>query len=867
MNPAYFLVRWLTTLFANEFELPDLARVWDRIISLYPSPTASADEALSPVLGHLLDLSLALILLRRSTLISPFANPLATLQDLQVSGEAVDRLLASSWDIRERRLGRLPPGGHHHSTSSVGSVPGSPARAGTWRDKVNRLSAQAQAAAAQKAPVAKGWGAKWWNGAGAAEAKEGEAVSTAHASEFDLDETGSVASSSAISAAPSSTAGFGFAHGRPGSISLSHPPGSPTKASRGATSDDLTIVDGKRLPPPPARIDEREMLAALIEEQLPRTPAWESDSDSSEDGPNLAERAKTSWSGFRDRLAASDAAAALSMRATNLQIQAQLRADELAKSRERLGDSDAAAKLARATTNAAIKAQIMRDQLADQGTGFDRIKQNAVAAAGRLRASTGAELGATPARPGSPVNEPFTPPGFGRSPSLSAFPESPSGAGMVRQGSSGPKPLLLSGSARRASNVSIDGREALAGSHSRRSSINRSPTLVRSPPPRGTDSVSPLGWSRNGPTSPSTIASYAPQTSSLASPSPRVGYHGAHGRSTSGADGIVSPQFSRPVSQVLQDDNDAQPSPIGRRGSTELAQSRSREREPLSPIMQEPSPVVPKGFGLPSTDAEGPAQTAHDSLALVSPPVLPAPVPAPPVSNGHRAGSPVEMGFAIPMTESTDRPRYEVPQYDEYKYEYEGEEEKEEEEEELEQVASPVQHAQRELDRVTLVDSPLSPVSGSGSSTAPTSARPLSGASSNGGIRAVSPEDRFSIPSSRSAAAARADSSSTSSPTPSRHSSRSSAHQPPSAQADVHPDDQVIGIIAGADDQALSRDSSLTGGAQGIQRSRVVRRPAVGAGGRRQKSVASVVSLEGTGAGVRRERFTGAVAGNGAEEA
>lgn len=871
VNPAFFLVRWLTTLFANEFDLPDLLRVWDRLVSLYPSPSPSPsappDEALSPVLGHLLDLSLAAVIMRRSTLMSPFANPLSTLQDLEVSGEAVDRLLASAWEIRERRLGRAPMQNGHRAASSFGSAAGSPAKAGTWRDKVNRLSAQAQAqvAAAQSGPAAKGWGAKWWSGAGTAQGGDESAVSAAHASEFDLDETASIASSSAVSNGRSSVGGLGFGNGgRPGSISLSHPPGSPVKASRGATSDDLTIVDGKRLPPPPARIDERDTLEALIEEQLPRTPAYESDSESGDDEPGLANRAATGWAGFKERLAASDAAAALSMRATNLQIQAQLRAEELAKSRERMTDSDAAAQLAKATTNAAIKAQIVRDQLAEQGKGFDRLKQNAVAAAGRLRASTGAEVGGTPARPGSPVNEPFTPPGFGRSPSVSGFPESPSGVGMARQASSGPKPLLLSGSARRASNVSVDGREALASSHSRRSSMNRSPTLARSPPPRGTDSVSPLSWSRGpggGAISPSSQATtHAPRSSSLASPPPRVAFHG---RTLSGAsEGIVSPQFARMPSQVLhQDERESFPPVAGRRGSVEdvgssaLAQSRSREREPLSPIMQEPSPVPPRGFEPSEAFGEPverrPSPPLQREEALVTAPVLPEPVPAP-APSGRRARSPVEMGFAIPMSESTDGPRYEEPRYDE-----EQEEQEQGGQEEREAVPSPVQSIQRELHRVSLVDSPISPHSGSGTSTAPTSARPLSGSSFTGGIRAVSPDNRFSVPSSRSAAAAaaRADSPSarSASTTPSRHSSRSSAHR--HAPAEGHPDDEVV-APDGGEDMPLSRDPSLTGG---IQRRGIVRRAGVGAGGRRQKSVASVASLEGAAGVGRRERFAGGV--------
>lgn len=54
VNPSLYIFRWLTTLFANDFALPDLVRVWDRIISLFPAQFESdAQEALSPLLGHL----------------------------------------------------------------------------------------------------------------------------------------------------------------------------------------------------------------------------------------------------------------------------------------------------------------------------------------------------------------------------------------------------------------------------------------------------------------------------------------------------------------------------------------------------------------------------------------------------------------------------------------------------------------------------------------------------------------------------------------------------------------------------------------------------------------------------------------------
>lgn len=54
VEPSLYMIRWLTTLFANDFALPDLVRIWDRIISFYPSESDSdTQESLSPVLGHL----------------------------------------------------------------------------------------------------------------------------------------------------------------------------------------------------------------------------------------------------------------------------------------------------------------------------------------------------------------------------------------------------------------------------------------------------------------------------------------------------------------------------------------------------------------------------------------------------------------------------------------------------------------------------------------------------------------------------------------------------------------------------------------------------------------------------------------------
>lgn len=45
-----------------------------RVISLYPAETDVASaEALSPVLGHLIDISLAMVLLERPVIVSPYS--------------------------------------------------------------------------------------------------------------------------------------------------------------------------------------------------------------------------------------------------------------------------------------------------------------------------------------------------------------------------------------------------------------------------------------------------------------------------------------------------------------------------------------------------------------------------------------------------------------------------------------------------------------------------------------------------------------------------------------------------------------------------------------------------------------------------
>ncbi|GAA5972502.1 hypothetical protein JCM8115_003142 [Rhodotorula mucilaginosa] len=434
------VVRWLTTLFANEFPLPDVVRVWDRILSFYPlAGEQQTAEALSPVLGHLIDLALAVIELERSTIISPFAKApkiLSTLQDLRIEGDGIDKLLGSAWDIRERRLGRS-------KRQSVASTPTKNAAG------LGRMFGWSPSSSARALPSS--------------------------ASDFEIDDRSSVAGSDA-----SKPSGYRF-----GSLAFSSP-----RSSQAELADNVTVIDGKVLPPPPARVDQHVTIASLIEEELRETeqqataePDYgiEDDEDGANEGPALHRRMASGWGGLKasfSRLAASDTAAELSKRATNLQIAAVQSASSAST---RLQTSDAAAALSRAQTNAAIKAQLLRDQLAEQAPErLARLKEAAAGATGRLVASTDSDRSGLQ-QPGSPREAPFVPPTMAGDRDVTPL-GSPRGesADMARAASGGPKPLLLSGSARRAQNGSEDfGSQDRGGPPSFTRSSSSSPTLTR----------------------------------------------------------------------------------------------------------------------------------------------------------------------------------------------------------------------------------------------------------------------------------------------------------------------------------------------------------------------------------------------------
>ncbi|BGP36986.1 hypothetical protein JCM10449v2_000890 [Rhodotorula kratochvilovae] len=406
------VMRWLTTLFANEFPLPDVVRVWDRVLSLYPpEEDHQAVEALSPVLSHLLDLALAVIELERSTILSPFAKLpkiLGLLQDLPIEGEGIDRLLRTAADIRERRSGRA-------KRTSVSSTP---TRSGTV------------------------FGRRLWS---ASPSKPADAA----AADYELDDRSSAAGSDA-----SRPSRFGT---RFGSLAFS----SPRSSATADLADNVTVVEGKVLPPPPARVDQpRETIASLIEEELRAEAEYGVEDEEVDDAEaqSLQARMATGWGGLKSslsRFAASDTAALLQKRATNLQLAA---AQSASTASARLQSSDAAAALFKAQSNAAAKAQLLRAQIAQDAP--DRLAKLRDAG-GRLVASTGPERSAPDRRPGSPRETPFTPPGALRDRDRDVSPLSSPRLGatssdMTRGASNGPKPLLLSSAARRARSDSED---------------------------------------------------------------------------------------------------------------------------------------------------------------------------------------------------------------------------------------------------------------------------------------------------------------------------------------------------------------------------------------------------------------------------
>lgn len=354
--------------------------------------------------------------------------------------------------------------------------------AATWKTAASKWAAAASAAAstASTSTTASSIRSRFWSTPGPASPS-----SAAAAHDFELDDSASVADSE--SSVTSAAAG-------------------PIFASQGqAIGVSRAAVNGQSPRRPPKLVDGNVTLAELIEAEMPRDTGRGQDDDYYEvdeaDEPTLKERAANSWGGWKaslSKLAASDAAAALSKTTTNLQIKARMQAANLQQS---TSQSDAAAALSKTTTNLSIQAQMLRDQLAEQGPEkLAKIRETVTGAGGRLVATTRSERG--PRRPGSPVEEPFTPPrwsvvgGRDGGQAARAMSPTPDSAGMEKSWSGGgPKPLLLGGSARRASNASEG-----SATGSKRDSIawrspSTSPLMSRQqfPPTSSPDLSVPIG--------------------------------------------------------------------------------------------------------------------------------------------------------------------------------------------------------------------------------------------------------------------------------------------------------------------------------------------------------------------------------------
>lgn len=413
VEPAHYVFRWITTLYANDFSLPDLLRIWDRIFVFYPSSHTSSStepEALSPILAHLLDIGLGTVLMERPALVSAYTNfekCLKVLQTPQIEGAGelillrsliyvclisdacelgVDRLLNISWEIRERRLGHsVRRNDERSSNDTVVEQKG----ASTWRSATLKWTNKAKVAAlnVSTGPTA-GSLRSYWN----ASAERGEA----------REEKEDASSSPAKSL-----------------------PATPSSA----------------LSPSPSSIDKSQLPTSPIDSD---TYSLSGDDSDEETGPSIASRAATTWGNWKERFASSDVAATLSKQTSNARAAATLSASSIAS-------SDAAAALAKRTTNLTAQAQLYRDQIAESAPQrLAKIKEDISHVSGRLLASTGSDLNGSAPRPGSPVLHPFTPPS-----SKTQFGGSKSGEGGTDQTLSPEfKPLWLSGSARRAGNHS-----------------------------------------------------------------------------------------------------------------------------------------------------------------------------------------------------------------------------------------------------------------------------------------------------------------------------------------------------------------------------------------------------------------------------
>ena len=153
-DPRFYSFRWLTLLLSQEFELPDVLRLWDTLFAAEPEATRegidtlaqvnpnAAKKAMSPTTGsssssgddtsnmkliveHLNDVCCSMLVMSRDILLdADFSIALKTLQSAG-SGLDIQRLLFKAHEIRRTRLGILASEGGLTSAAST-TVPPSP---------------------------------------------------------------------------------------------------------------------------------------------------------------------------------------------------------------------------------------------------------------------------------------------------------------------------------------------------------------------------------------------------------------------------------------------------------------------------------------------------------------------------------------------------------------------------------------------------------------------------------------------------------------------------------------------------------------------------------------------------------------------
>ncbi|KAK4056174.1 hypothetical protein OIO90_002905 [Microbotryomycetes sp. JL221] len=560
VEPHVFCLRWLTTMFANEFTLPDLVRIWDRVLSLYPTPTSTREsttrEALSPILSHLLDLSISILILKKKLICSPYSNfskILKTLQNQPIETEQIESLLQIAWKVREKRLGQS------NQTFTLNQLGGTPSSDqdkvedgsnSSWikwaQTKANQatntsslksrlFSTSSSSSTTTQQPLQQLWSTS-----------RNSKVTPRAVADFELEETSSSVDGESQIGSPNIDDRTQYI--QPSNHVIS-------SATTTTSLQSPRVLTGRQTD---KGLDGRITLAELIEAELPplENPTtkqnnnddeqddYQIDSDEEENHEeanfensilNLRDKAKQSW----QKLTLSDTVANLSKTSTNLQIKASLGANSL---KEKATNSDTIANLSKKSTNLSIQANLLFEKFEKQAPErLNTLKDTVSNVSGRFVASTDSSNSTTGyrdsdstddmnqglRRPGSPIEQPFTPPRWSMraGPGTIRRPPSPtlqfqtppppttttanySSESMKKSWSngSGPKPLLLSsngggtigigGRTRRGSNTSdtsISNSPSIVNTNTKRSSIvksspSTSPQLMRSNLPSGSQS-------------------------------------------------------------------------------------------------------------------------------------------------------------------------------------------------------------------------------------------------------------------------------------------------------------------------------------------------------------------------------------------